>query len=156
MDNILDEKQFENHIRTDILDEILKNHKDFKLFIFKKAVDILIAKSGQNPKLFFIEIKYHKLSHGRLGFGSSKGSGFQPEVLGVKVDYFESNLRWILGNIDSEQYWFADNDSIRNYLSGGDVGRKYNNIQARFFREIEPITKNELIRQLEQWLQIKN
>ncbi len=156
MKNIIDEKQFENHIRTEILDKILNSHNDYKLFDFKKAVDILIAKSGRNPELFFIEIKYHKKSHGRLGFGSSKGSGFQPEVLRDKVDYFESNLRWILGNIESEKYWFADNDTIRNYLSGGGIGRKYNNIQAKFFREVEPITKAELIKQLGQWLMTKN
>lgn len=81
MENIRLEQDFENHIRNEILIPILQNYPEFELFNFKKAVDILIAKNGEAPELFFIEIKYHKKNHGRLGFGQGKGGGFQPEVL---------------------------------------------------------------------------
>lgn len=43
MQNILDEPQFENHIRQDILIPILSDKKDYKLYNFKKALDVLIV-----------------------------------------------------------------------------------------------------------------
>jgi hypothetical protein len=153
MKSIKNEIEFEEHIRNDILPIAIPNIKNYKLFNFKKAVDILIAKNGIDPKLFFIEIKYHKKRHGRLGFGQSKGLGFQPEVLKEKTDYFESNLFWILGNEDSQMYWLANNDLIRKYVSGNKVGEKYNNIQTKFFDEVEPLSKTELISNIKLWLQ---
>lgn len=152
MYNINNETEFENHIRQDILTEILADKAAFKLFNFKKAVDVLIAKNGKDPKLFFIEIKYHKKSHGRLGFGQGKGVGFQPEVLKDKTTYFEDNMRWILGHEDSEQYWFVDNDTIRQYLNGDKVGEKYNGIKIKFFREIQSVNKLQLISLTSDWL----
>lgn len=152
MFGVNNETEFENHIRQDILTEILADRKAFKLFNFKKAVDVLIAKNGNDPKLFFIEIKYHKESHGRLGFGQGKGAGFQPEVLKAKTTYFEDNMRWILGHEDSEQYWFVDNDTIRQYLNGDKVGEKYNGIKIKFFREVQSFSKLELKKQLELWI----
>ncbi|MFD1616560.1 hypothetical protein [Gelatiniphilus marinus] len=152
MQNILDEPQFENHIRQDILIPILSDKKDYKLYNFKKAVDVLIAQNGHIPKLYFLEIKYHKKSNGRLGFGSGKGTGFQPEMLKDRTDYFETNLRWILGNIESEQYWFVDNTVIRNYISGGVIGEKYNNIQAKFYNEVPAVDKDELMLLISEWL----
>ncbi|SFR83967.1 hypothetical protein [Maribacter stanieri] len=152
MQNITGETEFENHIRQNILSEVLANKEEFKLFNFKKAVDVLIAKNGINPKLCFIEIKFHKKNHGRLGFGQGKGAGFQPEVLKDKTTYFEENMRWILGHEDSEQYWFVDNNSIRQYLNGDKVDEKYNGIKIKFFREVQSISKVELITKLSVWL----
>ncbi|MBL87749.1 MAG: hypothetical protein CMO82_13985 [Winogradskyella sp.] len=152
MQLINNETKFENHIRQDILTEIITDKEAFKLFNFKKAVDVLIAKNGKDPKLFFIEIKYHKKSHGRLGFGQGKGAGFQPEVLKDKTTYFENNMRWILGHEDSEQYWFVDNDTIRQYLNGDKVGEKYNGIKIKFFREVQSMSKEALIINISNWL----
>lgn len=152
MQLVNNEIEFENHIRQDILTEVVADKKAFKLFNFKKAVDVLIAKNGIDPKLFFIEIKYHKKSHGRLGFGQGKGAGFQPEVLKDKTTYFEKNMRWILGHEDSEQYWFVDNDTIRQYLNGDKVGAKYNGIKTGFFKNTNPISKSILIKRLNDWL----
>lgn len=90
MKDIINETTFENHIRKDILVNILLKNKNYKLFNFKKAVDLLIAKNGLNPELFFIEIKYHKKNHGRLGFGHGKGGGFQPEVLKENTDFLRT------------------------------------------------------------------
>ena len=152
MQLINNETKFENHIRQDILTEIITDKEAFKLFNFKKAVDVLIAKNGKDPKLFFIEIKYHKKSHGRLGFGQGKGAGFQPEVLKDTTTYFENNMRWILGHEDSEQYWFVDNDTIRQYLNGDKVGEKYNGIKIKFFREVQSMSKEALIINISNWL----
>ena len=154
MQAINNETEFENHIRQNILSNVLDDSKEFKLFNFKKAVDVLIAKNGTASELFFIEIKYHKKSHGRLGFGQGKGAGFQPEVLKDKTTYFESNMRWILGHEDSEQYWFVDNDTIRQYLNGDKVGEKYNGIKIKIFKELNPISKKELILRLQDWMKV--
>lgn len=152
MRDIINETAFENHIRKDILNDIISENQSYKLFNFKKAVDVLIAKNGANPELYFLEIKYHKKSHGRLGFGHGKGGGFQPELLKDRTDYFEKNLRWILGNEDSENYWFVDNSILRNYLNGDSVGEKYNGIKLKFFNEVAPISKSELIEKIKEWL----
>lgn len=152
MVDILSETQFENHLRYDILPSAIPEDNNHKLFNFKKAVDILIARNGVNPKLFFIEVKYHKPHHGRLGFGHGKGGGFQPEVLITKTDYFEENMRWILGEENSEKYWFVDSNMIRQYLNGDVVGEKYNGIKIKFFREVQSLTKEELIIKINNWL----
>lgn len=152
MRDIINETAFENHIRKDILNNIIFENQCYKLFNFKKAVDVLIAKNGAKPELFFLEIKYHKKSHGRLGFGHGKGGGFQPELLKDSTDYFEKNLRWILGNEDSEDYWFVDNTMIRKYLNGNFVGNKYNGIKLSFFKEVKSISKIALELELKKWI----
>lgn len=152
MIGIESEIQFENYIRIEILEDIVFDNPTLKLFNFKKAVDILIARNGEIPKLFFVEIKYHKMKHGRLGFGHAKGGGFQPEVLKTKTDYFEKNMKWILGTEDSESYWFVDNETLRNYISGSEIGQKFNNIQKKIFKDIEPKSKEQLIIDLKNWL----
>jgi hypothetical protein len=152
MVHIVSETQFENHLRFDILPFAIPQDNNHKLFDFKKAVDILIARNGVNPKLFFIEVKYHKPNHGRLGFGHSKGGGFQPEVLITTTDYFEDNMRWILGEENSEKYWFVDNNMIGQYLNGDVVGQKYNGIKIKFFKEVQSVTKEELIIKINNWL----
>lgn len=154
MENIHSEIEFENHLRNEILSPLLMEYDEYQLYDFKKAVDVLIAKNGTAPQLYFIEVKYHKRNHGRLGFGQGRGAGFQPEVLRNRTDYFENNLIWILGHEEREGYWLVDNETLRNYLNGGGVGEKYNGIQLRLFREIQPLTRDELTVQLCNWLGI--
>ena len=156
MQNIHSEIEFENHLRNNIMLPLLSSHLEFQLYDFKKAVDILIAKNGTNPQLYFIEVKYHKRRHGRLGFGQGQGAGFQPEVLRNRTDYFENNLIWILGHEEREGYWLVNNETLRNYLNGGGVGEKYNGIQMKLFREIQPLTSEEIIDNLSNWLGISN
>jgi hypothetical protein len=118
----------------------------------KKAVDIIICKNKPTPELFFIEVKYHKNSHGRLGFGSGKGVGFQPEILSKKPEYFEKNLRWILFYEDSDKIFFLTNEKIRNHISKDVIGEKFNNIRKKLFKEEKGLTENELIVELKSWL----
>ncbi|MCO6147382.1 hypothetical protein [Flavobacterium sp. NRK1] len=152
MIGISNESDFEKHIRQDILNNLVSNNPNYKIFDFKKAVDILIARNNTNPALFFLEIKYHKINHGRLGFGHSKGGGFQPEVLKTNIDYFETNLRWILGHESSDKYWFVDNSILRQYLNGNAVEEKYNGIKLKFFTEVEGYSIDELTSILSEWL----
>ena len=86
------EIHFERYIRTLIEEHICKYDPSIELLKSKKAVDILICKNRPTPELFFIEVKHFIKNHGRLGFGSRKGGGFQPEILSRRPEYFEKNL----------------------------------------------------------------
>ena len=121
------------------------------MFDNQKSTDILICKNGELPDLFFIEIKYYNKSHGRLGFGHQKGAGFQPEVLSKRPDYFEKNMRWILGSKDSNKYYFLNNSQIAQYISGGEIDYKQNNIQTIIFSDIGGLKRSELSNELLKW-----
>ncbi|MGI8597757.1 MAG: hypothetical protein ACR2KB_00750 [Chitinophagaceae bacterium] len=90
-------KEFEAHIRELLLAKVLPLDKNLVMIRNKKAVDILLCRNGKKPALYFIEIKYHKKNHGRLGTGHGKGGGIQPEILNLQPDYFKKQMRWILG-----------------------------------------------------------
>lgn len=148
------EGAFEAYLRSLIQMRICDKRPELILFENKKAVDILICRNGEKPELFFIEVKYHKKSHGRLGFGSSNGVGFQPEIVSKAPDYFESNLRWIIAGegYSSKGILFIPSEIIRRYLSGGVVGKKINNIQKKIFQEIEGFDEDVLVQKIESWL----
>ena len=74
------ELEFESYIRDLIARHITASHPEIYALKNKKAVDILICRDGRVPALFFIEVKYHQSNHGRLGFGSKGGGGFQNEL----------------------------------------------------------------------------
>ncbi|WP_445360279.1 hypothetical protein ACJJIL_16895 [Microbulbifer sp. EKSA005] len=148
------ESEFESYLRGLIETRICPNNPDLVLFENKKAVDILICRNGENPALFFLEVKYHKQSHGRLAFGSSSGGGFQPEIISKAPDYFEANLMWLISGegYSDNGVIFTSSSVIRNYLSGGSVGEKFNNIQKKIFREINGYNEDELVNRIESWL----
>ena len=147
------ESKFEAHIRTLIQRHITDLEPSIYALQNKKAVDIIICKDAPQPELFFIEVKYHKSKHGRLGFGGSKGGGFQPEIIGRKPAFFESNLRWALASEDHEagKVLFLSSEVLRKYLSGGQLGEKFNNIQSKIFREQPWLTEEEFVQQLCTW-----
>ncbi len=149
----LDEKSFEVRIRNLVTDHVLPNNRDLILMESKKAVDILICKNGKEPALFFIEVKYHQQRHNRLGFGSGKGVGFQPEILTRNPDYFDQNMRWIIGDDDhlDDQFLFLNNRQLSEYLSGGSIGKKFNNIQKRLLKEGGWIDVKQLISGILSW-----
>jgi len=148
------ESHFESRIRELIAEHVTHRQPSIYAMRNKKAVDILVCKDGPSPQLFFIEVKYHKANHGRLGFGSGKGGGFQPEILSNQPQYFESNLRWALASETHypEKLLFLSSATLRKYLSGGEIGEKFNNIQARIFREQPWLTEQEFINELQRWL----
>lgn len=148
------EREFENHLRREFFIPVLKGNSEFELFENKKAVDILICKNGRRPALFFIEVKYHRKSNGRLGFGHAKGNGFQPEILSKNPKYFQSNMRWIHGIENTTGYLFLNNNEIVKYLNGGGVGIKYNGIKPSIFRDQRLLNKSELKREIKNWLKI--
>ena len=156
MQDINSETEFENHIRDIIRQDILKNNSNLILLKNKKAVDILICRNNDNPTLFFLEIKYHKNKHGRLGFGHGKGGGIQPEILTVRPDFFETNLKWIIGSEDSDSYFLFDNAGLYKYIQGGTVGEKFNGIKKKLFKEVVGINREQLVTELTNWINNDN
>lgn len=146
------ELQFENYIRELIQNHVTEKDKDTYALLNKKAVDIIICKDKPVPKLFFIEVKYHVNKHGRLGFGSGSGGGFQPEILSKRPQYFEENLRWVISAEDSDEIIFISNDTLLRYISGGRIGHKFNNIQKKIFTQEKGLTEKEFIEVLTDWL----
>ena len=104
------------------------------------------------PSLYFIEVKFHVNKHGRLGFGRKGGDGFQPEILSRKPAYFENNLRWIIGSEDSAEIHFLSNEQLRKYISGGSIGKKFNNIQKKLFTEEVGLSEDEFVTAIKKWL----
>lgn len=146
------EKEFETYIRELIAKKILPLDKNLIMIQNKKAVDILLCRNGKKPALYFIEIKYHKTNHGRLGTGHGKGGGIQPEILKLQPDYFKRQMRWILGSEGHDGYWMLDNKELVKYIAGKEIGEKYNNIQKRLFNEVESCNEKQLVQLLKEWL----
>ena len=148
------ESDFESYLRGLIADRVTKTNPSIYALKNKKAVDILICRDCPQPALYFIEVKYHRAAHGRLGFGSGNGGGFQPEIVSAKPAYFESNLRWVLASEEHEngKVLFLPSEVIRRYIAGGEVGDKFNNIQRKIFQAERWITEKEFVEQLGQWL----
>lgn len=151
------ELEFEAYIRDIIATQITAANPEIYALKNKKAVDILICRDGPSPALFFIEVKLHQISHGRLGFGNSTGGGFQPEILTKKSLYFEQNLRWTLASEFEEpgKVLFVPNEMIRRYVAGGSVGNKFSNIQQKIIREGRWLTGEQFVTNLKDWVGCK-
>jgi hypothetical protein len=148
------EGELERHVRHLIANAITANNPNIYALSNKKAVDIVICRDGPIPALFFIETKLFQAGHGRMGIGTGKGAGYQPEIIQRKPDYFEMNLRWIIvdGRDPEPRYLFVTNEIIRRYLAGRELGEKFNNIQTRIFREIPAVDESLLIQELRTFL----
>ena len=150
MEEIESEKDLEIRIRNNLKDLFFDT--DFILLENKDVVDIVIL-NDKIQKLFFIEVKFFKKSHLRLGTGSEDGKGFQIEILKGKFAYFESKLRWILATEDDDYYRFCTNEQIRKNICNG-LGKKYNSISKNLFKsdEIAKLNEDELINEINHWL----
>lgn len=143
-------------VRALLKDKVLPNaNGTFKLLKSDKALDIPICKEGNNPKLFFLELKCHQTSHGRLGIGHGYGGGFQVEVLTIMPDYFNKYLKWLLAYPEKYpgRYLLFNTSEVKENLSGGNVGNKFNNIKLSVFRNYTLLEEKELISRLVAWLQ---
>lgn len=152
--NYEDEREFEASIRKQIKNKITKPHPGIYALENKKAVDIILCKDTPKPSLYFLEVKFHKQNHGRLGFGHSKGGGFQPELLKLRPTFFERNLRWVLASEIHQpgRIWFVDSETIRAFVAGGEVGPKFNNIQTKLFKEHPSLSRDEFVQELLHWV----
>lgn len=83
----------------------------------------------------FIEVKYHKSSHGRIGFGNGQGQGFQPEILKKRPNYFEKYMRWVIASSESSLCLFFSNEDVRNNCANKIEEGKQNNFTNNLFEK---------------------
>lgn len=100
----------------------------------KNVSDVVLCRNDENrPLILFVEVKYHKVAHGRIGFGNATGKGYQTEILLRQPIYLEKYLRWIIADQDSEQCLFFTNDDVRSNCAGRIEEGKQNNFRNRLF-----------------------
>lgn len=148
------ERQLECYVRGLLQTKITSRYRHVYALKHKKAADVVICRDGQRPAVFFLEIKLLQPSHGRLAIGTSRGTGFQPEILARSPDYFETHLRWLIvdGRESSPSFILVSSDIVRRYLSGGEIGRKFNNIRLQIFKEVAGNDEDALVAELSRWL----
>ena len=148
------ESAFEDHLRAVIDSRITSENPCIYALRYKTVGDIVIMRDGASPAIFFLEVKYYQSSKGRIGFGTSSGTGIQPEILLKRPAYLESHLRWVMGS-DTHKgagYWLVTSDVICQFVSGGTIGKKQNNIQEGLFRGHPSVNESQLVEQLKRWL----
>jgi hypothetical protein len=137
-----------------ILKEIAFKRKDIVLLSNKKFSDITICKNGKKPELYFIEVKFYKAASGRIHIGGRGGSGIQPEIIEKQPDYFMKQMRWVIGdeNYRKDGVVFCDTKTIINYVSGGIIDKKHNNIKLDILKKESKYFLYELKDILETWI----
>jgi len=146
-----DEKEFEGYIRGLISKHISSKDNNIFAFTNKKAVDIVVCNNNDPGHLFFMEVKFYKPAHGRLGFGSSKGRGYQPEILQTQSRFLERHMRWVIARENDEKIYLVRNSTLLKYIAGGQLGEKHNNIQTRLFSEQRGLSEKQFIVRLRRW-----
>ncbi|MXY51775.1 MAG: hypothetical protein F4Y86_04490 [Gammaproteobacteria bacterium] len=116
-----DERAFETHLRNIIASDITSETPKVYALDHKTIGDIVIARDGASPALFFLEVKYFQSSKGRLGVGTGAGGGIQPEILKRGPAYLETHLRWAFASDhhNPDEYWLATSDVVRQFIAGG-------------------------------------
>ena len=148
------ESDFEKHLREIVYSRITSENLDVYALESKTIGDIVIVRDDPSPAIFFLEVKYYQQANGRLGIGRGSGAGIQPEILKRRPAYLESHLRWIIGSDthNSDRYWLVTSEEICQFVAGGYIGKKQNNIQKQLLRECTSIDENQLVEQLKGWL----
>jgi len=126
----------EEHFREWLIEELCETlPEDWQLLRSKNVSDIILCHGNDYPVACFLEVKYHKSNHRRIGFGNGRGKGFQPEILIKRPIYFERNMRWIIANEKGDCLFF-DNNDVRNNSAGGSVSHdKQNNFVSKLFEK---------------------
>ncbi len=146
------EIEFENHIRTIILNQVLNKLDNYSIMNNKDVVDIIICKNGLNAKLFFLEAKFRTDIKNRIGFGNGYGKGFQIEILTDRPHYFDRNMIWVFGQENDNYFYVLKNEDAVNYVAGGFIGDKQNNFQLKLYNENHRYDEEEFINYLFNWL----
>jgi hypothetical protein len=142
----------ETHIRKIIIDNIVYGKNDFILLDSKNIADIIICRNILIPRIFLIEVKHYSGRNGRIGFGDGNGSGFQPEILTKRPKYFEDSLIWTFQKENDSRYYILENKDCMKYVMGGNIGKKQNNFQEKLFDSVKPLTENEYLNWIKNWM----
>ncbi len=148
------EKEMHPYLVSNLFRPVIEEKSELSL-LEQKITDVIVCKNGENPRLFFFELKCSSMKNNRIGVGGSRGRGFQVEILAKRPDYFETHLRWILANptLKTErEFLFLRNQDVSDYLSSGGLGIKQNNIQPRIFEGFRRYNLGELRNEIERFI----
>ena len=101
----------------------------------KNVSDIIITNTSlSHPVALFLEVKYHKINHARIGIGDAYGNGFQPEILMKSPPSFEHHMRWIIGDELTEKCLFFTNKDVRDNAAAKSIktGKQNNFVNDLF------------------------
>lgn len=125
------EEEFRQWIVTE-----LPNHLSQRWIVLhgKNVSDIVLCQEDDTqPLILFVEVKYHKTSHGRIGLGNASGKGYQTEILLKRPLYLERYLRWLVTDQDSEQCLLFTSDDVRKNCAREIKEGKQNNFISGLF-----------------------
>ncbi|MGV3660820.1 MAG: hypothetical protein ACO1TE_11570 [Prosthecobacter sp.] len=104
----------------------------------KNIADIIVSyEDAEDPRLIFLEVKYHKAFHGRIGIGNQAGTGYQIEYLINRIAYLEKYLLWVVGDELSDSSLILTNDEVRTLAAKGIRVGKTNNFKHKIFHKHE-------------------
>ena len=148
------EQELEAYLRELIARNVTARFPHVYALDNKSVTDIVICRDGRWSAAFFLEVKLFQEHHGRMGIGAGRGAGIQPELVDRAPDYFERHLHWILvdGRKVDPCFVFVPTGTLREYLAGGELGKKFNNIRPRIFEESTELDESSLIEGLIAWL----
>ena len=147
------EISYENKVRKILKDVIIPKFPEIQVLESKVVADIIICRNGDEPKLFFLEIKHYSYSKNRIGFGSKGKVTFQPEILLVRPEYFEKYMRWVFFKENDPSYYVLSNEDCCNYIMGKTIDiNKQNNFKDGLYRDTTPFSEHEFIQWLIEWL----
>ena len=147
------EWEFEQRLREIIASRVEAVDKRVRVLRHRTVGDIVIVRDGHAPAVFFLEVKYHRASSGRLGFGDGSGGGIQPEILDTRPAYLERHLRWALGSgAHDGKFWLVGSDVLSGFVAGEGIGRKQNNIRLGLFRDCPALDEAGMADGLHRWL----
>jgi hypothetical protein len=128
--------------------------QEWTVLLGKNLSDIVLCWNRDTmPLILFVEVKYHRANHGRIGIGSGKGKGYQAEFLLKKPLYLERNLRWVVADQESEKCLFFDNDDVRENSAGQIQDGKQNNFTKNVFEKKDSLcfSLEEAPRRIAEW-----
>lgn len=145
------EKDLEIKIREMIQSKIIINYNNIQMLKSKDVTDIICCRNGEDPCLFFIELKHYASSNNRIGFGAKGKCSFQPEILKTKPSYFEKNTRWIFCD-ENSNYYILSNEDCRKYIMGNEISyEKQNNFKLTIFSKEKKYNEDEVCNYLKKW-----
>jgi hypothetical protein len=127
----------ESAFRDWICDQLRERLREgWHVMMGRNVADILVSRQDMDqPVLVFLEVKYHKKIHGRIGIGNQRAGGYQLEYLMTPIPYLEKHLRWVVADEARESAVLLTNEEVRRYAANGIGQGKQNNFQNDLFRK---------------------
>jgi len=130
------EKEFEQHIRDLLEEEMSVRESGIQILDSKGIADIVICRDDFPSAIFFIEVKYSSRTRSGEPNSISVSEGIQSEILKERPEHLENHFLWLLGSSSRScagYYWLMTSRQLLPYITTNPLGVE-NNISLRIFR----------------------